>query len=172
MKLTYQLNQDDLVAFYQHFASRSNVHRRRWRQSVFGIPILCSLVAGYFYYRAATATAVVYLVLAVVWFALWPVVMKASHKRYYKKHVEEIDGVLFQEPTFVELREGGLFSSNAQGQVLYKYTAIGDVEDVGRYTYIWLGKRMAIILPEDRIPRDQLVAFVEAVREKLNEGKN
>ena len=80
--------------------------------------------------------------------------------------VAENMGDTLENPVILELHDDGIHSESYLGQAVYKYTAVGDIVGNGDHTYVFLGKDLALVLPKDRIPKDQLDEFVREVGER------
>ena len=163
MKLTCQLTPADLVAFNEYHAANSPLHKRHRLRYRLSIPIVFLSGVAFFVAVGAYLAAVPLTVFAVVWFVLSPCWLKYRNKRIYQKHIAENVGDSLREPSILELCDDGIHSTSHLGQSVYNYSAVGQIATDGGYTFVYIGKGMALVLPEDRLPRDEIDAFVTEI---------
>ena len=166
MKLTCQLQPADLVAFNEYHSAHSKLHRKqRWKYRVI-VPIVYLILAAILYTSSGPMGASVLVAFALIWFLFSPLWLRRRYRKHFQKHVAETSGESLKDPMVLELVDEGIRVQSHIGQSVFKYTAVGNIaRDVGR-TYVYIGKGMALILPEDRIPKDQIAAFVKTIEER------
>ncbi|MHB9024424.1 MAG: YcxB family protein [Armatimonadota bacterium] len=163
MKLTYQLEAQDLVAFNLFHAAHSPLLRnQRWRQRFF-FPIVYLLLAGVSLFVQAYAMSAMFAVVSILWFLLAPGLLQRYYRSVITKYVHETVDDSLKDPVVLELGDDGIHSTSYLGQTVYNYSAVGEVGKDSEHTYIYIGKGMALVLPKDRIPAEQITAFVAEV---------
>ena len=92
--------------------------------------------------------------------------LKQVRRQQCEKYVNESVGNSLKEPIILELLEDGIHSSSYLGTFTYIYYAVDKIVENQGYTYIYIGKDKALILPHDRIAPDELNAFVTEVQKR------
>ncbi len=165
-RIEYMLTEDDLVKFNLYFAETSPVNRQRRFKCRVLIPILYFVLALYpilnQYYIFASLT----IVTAVLWFFLSPFWFRRGYRKYYKQHVAETMGDSLKKIRVVELLPDGFLSTTSFGESKYRYDAVDKIVEHDGFTYIYIGKSMAVILPHDRIPSETIQWWVDEIERK------
>ena len=163
MKLTYQLTPDDLVAFNEYHAANSPLHKRARLRFRIVLPIILLMGSAFIVAIGAYPAAMPFAVVAVAWFLLSPYWLKRRYRKHFQRYIAENVGDLLKEPSTLELHDDGIHTTSYLGQAVYKYSAIGQIAYVEGYTFIYIGKGMALVLPEDRLSPDDVDAFVTEI---------
>jgi hypothetical protein len=97
---------------------------------------------------------------AVVWFLLEPLTRRSFLGRACRKLARENAADVAGGPTTLELGDEGILSSSPSGNAMYRYAAIDRIDQTPRYTYVFVGKSSAHVLPHDRLASDDLDEFL------------
>lgn len=166
MKLTYQLQPVDLVKFNEYHSTHSAYHKQLRRKQRILVPIVYLLLATLLYATGGRAGPALLVFIAVLWLFLWPLWIRQRYRKHFQMHVAETTGDSLKDPIILELQDDGIHSQSYLGQSVYRYSAVGDIVGNENYRYVYIGKGMALVLPEDRIPGDQIERFVAEINER------
>lgn len=166
MKLKYHLTQSDLVKFNEYHVAHSAQHNKYRRKYRFLFPIIYFIFSIIFLLFDDFPLAMIFITLAILWFLFYPVWHNKRLREHFEKHVSETVGDFLEEPLIVELQDEGIHLSDYSGQSLYKYSAVGHIIENEGYTYIYIGKGMALILPHDRLSMNDVKALVAEVENR------
>jgi len=166
MKLTYQLTQSDLVKFNEYHSAHSTLHNKYRRKYRILFPICYLIFSIIFFLFDDIPLAIGFIVLAILWFLFYPLWENKRYRKHFEKHVAETVGDFLKEPLIVELQEEGIHISDHSGQSLYKYSAVGQIVENEGYTYIYIGKAMALILPHDRLSINDITTLIIEVENR------
>lgn len=164
MKLIYQLEPSDLVAFNEYHVAHSDLHKKQRRKHRIVVPIVYLVLSALLLIVDARIGSVLLAAFAIIWFLLSPRWLKRRYRKHFQKHVAETVGDSLKEPVTLELHDDGIHSASYLGQSTYKYSAVGQIVGNGIYTYVYIDKGMALVLPDDRISRDQIDTFVAEIK--------
>ena len=167
MKLTCQLTPADLVAFNEYHVAHSDLHRAQRRKHRYVVPVIYFIFAGLLFLGSAGRAALIFAVFAIIWFLLSPRWLRRRYRKHFQKHVAETAGEAIKTPVTLELRDDGIHSESNLGHSVLKYSAVGQIVENGMYTYVYIGQGMALVLPEDRIARQDIDAFVTDLKKRL-----
>ena len=166
-RIEYQLTQDDLVQFNMYYVSVSNYYRKQRLKLCLFIPAICLPFFLLFLYSHQYHVAIFFLAFGLAWFLLYPIRIKQSQRRHFLKHIEEAFGDIHRKPSVLNLQEDGIFSSSYLGESKFPYSSIDRIVEHAGYTYIFIGKGMALVLPHDRISEEDLKSFVDEVNRRM-----
>lgn len=167
MKIEYPLTQNDMLAYYLHFSdnSRSRIVQKRIRRTL--VPVLY-LVFGWVFFAIGISTITIFFFMAAtLWYFFWPLYHRWREKRVYKKHIAETVGGSLEDHLVTEAKQNHLFVKSNLAESKYKYSQVDKIAKDKNYTYIYLGKDSAVILPHNTIGKDTVDAFVSDVEKRL-----
>lgn len=171
VKLEYKLTEEDLVAFNIYHIAHSSLHRSEQHKArVIPSALLAAFGAAMYALDRATILLVIYVALGVAWYLLCPRYLASRYRRNVRKHVGEISSDLVKAPVVLEPRDDGIYGSSFTGETKYNYAAVGEIVEDGGYTFVFLGKGMAFILPHDRVPKQDIDVFVAEIERHRADG--
>lgn len=172
-RIEYQLTEEDLVRFNLYYSAHSELHKRQRRRHRLLVPVVYVMLAGLLCWIRAFIGASILAAFALVWFLLSPAWLRWRFRKHYEKHIRETKVETLKEPMTLELQPDGICTSSAVGESKFRYSAVDQIVENDGYTYVFIGKGMALILPHDRIARETIAALVaEISQRKENAGHN
>jgi hypothetical protein len=96
--------------------------------------------------------------------------MRRRYQKHYEKHIRETVGQSLQKSMTLELRDDGICSSSSLGESKYRYSAVDRIVENDGYTYVFIGKGMALVLPHDRIPKDAIDSLATEINQRKQEA--
>lgn len=167
MKLTYQLTKADLVAFNEYHSAHSPLHIKMRRRHRILVPIFYLVLAAFWAFHGDYTVPSMLAVAAVLWFLLSPRWLRRRYRKHFQKHVEETIGDALETPTTVELREDGIHSTGHMGHSVFNYSVVDKIVENDGFTYIYIGKGMALIVPHDRVPAGATEELTDGIKARL-----
>ncbi len=172
MKLTYQLALDDIVAFNMYHIVRTKAYRKNLNILRIWLPIGFCILSIIEFMAGDISGVIISLAVAVLINQLFPVLSNYINRKKLRKHIAENLTDLFADPNTLEILEEGLLEVNRLGRTTYYYFRIGKIVVDGIRTYIYIGKGNAVILPNDRIPQEQIDEFVAELKVRIEASKD
>jgi predicted membrane protein len=170
MNLKFQLTQEDLVKFNEYHSAHSLLHIKNRRRYRIVVPIIYIVLSGIFFVLSEFIMGVIFILFALVWFLLAPWRQRRRYKKHFQKHVAETVGNALEEPTEIELKEDGIHGKSHIGSSIFKYSSVDKIINEEGYTYIYIGKGMALIIPHDRVPAEDISTLIaEIEKQKISE---
>jgi hypothetical protein len=168
-RIEYNQTEKDLLQFNLYYAANSKFHRKRCIRHRLIIPVVYLIFAIVPLLHKSFVFASFLIIFAVAWFFLSPSLMQMQYKRLYMKHIRETVGDSLKKPIILELRSDGIFSSSHLGEFLYRYSVIDKIVENEGYTYIFIDKGRAFILPHDKIPRESIESLTTEITQRKQE---
>ena len=171
MKLTYQLTQNDIVeAFLFHVANYEKT-RSRNRTSHYFVTFGFLFFSAMAYDRDSVSGFVVLGVLGLLWFFFWPSYLQRAYKKGCQRRVRENFGDSSSQHMSYELKDDGIHTITPVGNSNSPYSVVNRIVVNDIYTYVYIGKTVGVILPNDRIPKEQIDAFVAELQKRIDSAK-
>jgi len=164
MKVTFQLEQDDYVKFNEYHSIHSPLHIKARRKHRVIVPIIYLVITVLSLLNSDYVLATVFGIFAILWFLLSPAWQKRRYRKHFQKHVAETIGDALKEPSSVELMEDGIHSTSYAGHSVFKYSVVEKIVENEGFTYIYIGKGMAIIIPHDRVDESEVNELVAEIK--------
>ena len=171
-RIEYTLTAEDLLQFNLYYSSISPNHARQRKRHRILVPVVYMILALLLLREGSHIAATLFTLFAAVWFALSPRWLRKRYCKHYERHIAETAGDVLPRSTVLELLPDGIFSSSHIGETKFRYDAVDRVVENNGYTYVFIGKGMALVLPHDRISKDTIAAFVDEIQRKKQTGEH
>jgi hypothetical protein len=164
--LEYQPTEEDLVRWNLYYAARSSYHRRYLL--IFRLAIPCIPLAFAFLELLSRRffPALHFVLFAVLWVFIAPGLYRYLIRMQVRRLAKEGYQNLIRKPIVLAVEEDGIYCRSHIGETLYHYAAVESVSEDNGYTYLLMGKGIALILPHDRLGKDTVDAFVAEVERR------
>jgi len=169
-RIEYKLTEQDLLKFNLYYSANSDLHRKYRRRYRLFVPVAYAVLALLLCLLHSFVVASIFAAVGVGWFFLSPMWMRRRYRKQYEKQIRETIGDSLRDPITLELQPDGICSSSYIGESKYRYSAVDRIEENDGYTYIFIGKGMALILPHDRIPKDAGRSLVAEIARRKQEA--
>jgi len=169
-RIEYRLTEQDLLLFNLYFAEHSEHLRKQRRRHRLLVPAAYLILAFMLLLVQAYVVAAAFILFAAGWFLFAPRLMKARYRTIYGRHLNETIGDSLRDPLTLELQPDGIATTSFLGESKYRYAAVDRIAEHDGYTYVFIGKGMALVLPHDRIPRETIAALAAEIIRKKQEA--
>ena len=169
-RIEYQLTEEDLIRFNLYYSAHSELHKRQRRRHRLLVPVVYAVLAGLCCMSRSFIVASVLAAFALVWFLVSPAWLRWRFRKHYEKHIRETKGETLKEPMTLELQPDGICTSSAVGESKFRYSAVDQIVENEGYTYVFISKAMALILPHDRIAQETITALVAEISRRKQEA--
>lgn len=167
--IEYKLPERDLLKFNLYCDANSELLQKLRRRHRILVPAAYVLFAALFCLSRKYVAASLFAVFGIAWFLLSPRWMSRCCRKQYEKRIRETVGQSLHKPMTLELRSDGIFASSALGESKYRFSAVDSIVDNDGYTYVFIGKGMALVLPHDRIPKDTIDSLITEINQRKQE---
>lgn len=169
-RIDYVMTAEDQVEFNLYYSSISPNHARQRRISQVIVPIVYVVMALVLLFIRSYAASFAFIGVAVAWFVLAPRYFGWRYRRYCERQVDEVAAETLPRAVMMELEPDGIVSASDQGNAKFTYDAVDRIEKLENYTYVFIGKGTALILPHDRVEHQAIEDFVTELEARLHEG--
>lgn len=169
-RLEYQQTEDDILQFHLYYSSVSGYHKKQRLKQRLRVPVFYIGIALLFLVMKWYIGAAMLAICAVAWALFFPLWMRRVFRKNCVKLIKEGVGDSLSKPNMLELQEDGIFSSSYLGESKYNYSVIDRIVENDGYTYIFIGKGTALVLPHDRISQEDRCSFVDEVNRRREQA--
>lgn len=144
MKLSFNLNEKDLVAFTEQLLHSSQSHQKIRKKAQWTLPLIFLTLLLFMGLRGTlqTPTAFIFGGVAVAWFFLYPKRFDTSIKKHAINQIKESSYAKSFGQYELSLDEKGIQSSSPLGEAFYPWDGVDRVELLEDYLYIFLAGPM------------------------------
>ena len=152
MNLNYQLTDSDYLEFQLYTASRSEFYKKRRRNLRLIIPVLYILFSLYFYLIYQYLTVVlIFLIIAGVWFFLYPLYSRWLYKNHFKKYVKKYYKTRVGKPIEIEFNENSILAKDFTSESIIDVTKLTELVETKDHFFIKLATDTSLIIPKREI---------------------
>ena len=167
-RIEYTLTAEDLLHFNLYYSAISPTQVKQRRRARLFVSVVYIALALFTLKEGSYFVATVLMVLVAAWLLFSPRWFLWRSRKHYEKHIAETAGDRLPSSIVLDLLPDGIFSSSYIGETKFRYDVVDRVVEDDGYTYIFLGKGAAFVLPHDRVPKDTVAAFVEQIQSRKN----
>lgn len=167
MKLTFQVREDDLLAFNERYLVHSSTHQKaRTRVRC----ILPAFMLGLIVFNCSTqgfsfGSVVPYALIGALWFFYYPLRFDANVRNHVKKQLKEPSHAKMLGSYELTLTESSLESVSPLGSGSYPWSVVERAELSDQYLFIYLSGPLGYPVPRSDIGpvlTDEAYAFIQS----------
>lgn len=152
MKLHYHLTDSDYLEFQLYTASLSEFYKKRRRNLRLIIPVFYILLALYFYFiNWHVIVALIFLVIAAVWFFLYPLYSRWLYKNHFKKYVKKHYENRVGKPIEIEFSESSILAKDFTSVSTIDVTKLKELVETKGHFFIKLATDASLIIPKREV---------------------
>jgi hypothetical protein len=157
MTIKYSIDEKDYLKYLLFNASRSRLVKKRMMKSKYlgpAVYLILALVALIIHNQFLTVT---FAIVAVLWFLLYPPILKWQYVKHYEKHIRENFSAKCNMTTYLEFQQDHLFIKDNNSELRIKKAEITDICEIAEAFYIKLKAGSSIVLPKDKVGDVQMI---------------
>ncbi|QNK78200.1 YcxB family protein [Winogradskyella sp. PAMC22761] len=152
MNINYQLTNSDFLEYQLYTSSKSELHKKRRFRSRIIVPIIYLLFG---LYSAITneniGLGIVFVVIAILWFSLYPKYSKWKYGRHFKKHVEENYKNRINKLVEIDLNENSVNVKDFTSESKINGNELKELIETKDHFFIKLTTDLSLIIPKHSI---------------------
>lgn len=169
MKFEYTLNENDYLTNSLFTASQSPTIKKRRFWMRFSIPVAYVILGIWMYNEYRPESAIIFFVLAVLWFFISPALTRRRYVRYYKIAIKEAYGKRIGRPCSLQIGEDELIYKEEPNECRVKLSDIEKICELNTHFFIRQKTSNTVILPKDKIKdTEALKAELKELAIRLN----
>jgi len=162
MNINYQLTNSDFLEYQLYASSKSELHKkRRFRARIIGATIY--LLVGLYLVNenGDVGIGILFAVLAILWFALFPMYSRWRYKRHFQNFVEENYKNRINKPVSIDFEGDFLNTKDGISESKIKGTELKELIETKGHFFIKLATDLSLIVPKQSI--DNQMGFKKRV---------
>ncbi|NMH89117.1 YcxB family protein [Flavivirga algicola] len=149
MKINYKLTNEDFLEYQLYTSSKSELHKKRRRNSRIMIPILFLLYGLYLTKRDQNFIGIVLFgIVASVWFIFYPKYSKWRYKNHFKKHVEENYKNRINKPVELDFDKNSVNAKDFTTESKINGTELKQLIETKDHFFIKLATDLSLVVPK------------------------
>ncbi|WP_248722313.1 YcxB family protein [Seonamhaeicola sp. ML3] len=173
MKLEYTLDEDDFIQYHLFVASNSESIKKRRLIMRFLIPSIYLVFAFLEYSKGKTTLSIIFLVLSIIWFILYPIYTKYRYRKHYIKSVNNNYKNSFFKPIKLEVTSDLIITEDFTGETKTKISEIKSLTEIKETFFLNITTNASIIIPKRGIKninhfKEEFVKLAIPIENKLN----
>ncbi|MBA81061.1 MAG: hypothetical protein CMF36_08005 [Leeuwenhoekiella sp.] len=154
MKLNYQLDHSDYLAYQLYTSSRSKSHKKKRLRNRVLLPIF---FLGLGTFTAITSDDLVvlfsYAGIAILWFLLYPLYSGWLYKNHFKKHVKETYKNRIHVPVEIVFQEDLIVAKDATSETKISTTELKELTETCEHFFLKLRTDTSLVFPKHFISK-------------------
>lgn len=170
-EIQYSLQERDLIAFSEHEVKDNSPLRKQTKRQSTTIPgILCTIALVMWFYFEDVLSALIVGVAGVVWGLVTPLYFNRDFRRKVRAQFsdEDLNRILGNYKLRIEKKALVEISPQGESRILWK--DILRMELTKKYAFIYLDAHEALIVPLEKLSREQINEFADLVDQRIEES--
>lgn len=151
MKITYSLNEDDLLNHQLYVASQSERIIQKRKRSRFLLPIFYLLFGVLSLFTGLLLLGITFVVLAVVWFIVYPIWEAKRYIKHFRGYIKEHFQSEGNEKSTLAFDKDSLVATDSGSEGRINYSELRRIEETPTLFIIRLSGVQAIVLPKSQV---------------------
>ncbi|WP_268225708.1 YcxB family protein [Sinomicrobium oceani] len=152
MNLNYKLTLSDFLEYQLYASSKSDIHKKRRRNSRVIVPILFLLYGLYLTKKDQNHIRIlVFGITAISWFVFFPFYSKWRYKRHFEKHVKENYKNRINTPVEIDFDENSVYTKDFTSESKINGNELKELIETRNHFFIKLTTDLALIVPKHSI---------------------
>ena len=152
MNINYQLTNSDFITYQLYTSSKSALQRKRRFRSRVIVPLIYLLFGLYMANSDGNITiGIVFVAVAIFWFAMYPMYAKWRYKRYFEKHVEENYKNRINKLVELDFDENSMNAKDPTSESRINRTELKELIETKNHFFIKLTTDSSIIVPKHSV---------------------
>ncbi len=162
-ELRYSLGEEDYLVFHMYSSGRSERQRKDRRRGRILVSLVYVAACGLFFATRDLVLGIIFGILAVLWYLLYPLYSKWRHERHFRRHIQENYKGKIGSEGIVQLDDEGFRCTDTYGDEKIKFAGVGELVELERHFLIRFAQATSLILPKDRVDQTDLGEFMREV---------
>ena len=165
--MKYSLDSNDYLTFQLYTASQSKsiAGKRRLKRIVFPISYLIFSIV--FFNMDDYILTSIALIVAVLWFVIYPFYSRRIYVRHYNKHIAEYNQQRISIPGETTIVDDSLIVVSDKAESKMALSELKGIIELRDHFLLQIDAGSAVILPKGKIDKTELDSFVEELEKSI-----
>lgn len=155
MEIEYSLSRADYIDFQLFAATKSETIKKNKRKARNRLPIIYLILGTILLTLSDKAFAIIFYLIGVLWYLLYPVLTKKRYVKHYEKYVDENFKNRFDTLIKVKFLDDNntIETVDFEGESKFKTSEIERIFEIRRFIYIKMNSGSHLIIPKYKIDK-------------------
>ena len=165
MEIEFSAEKEDFLVHQLFVSSRSKYTLSRRKRNRILIPVLYLAMAGLLYALNMKAASIIFAIVAVLWFFLYPLYSRWLYKRHYARHIDEHYKGQIGKKGKLSVTEEHIGLVNEASDSKVKLSEVKNIFELPAHFLIQLESGVSLVIPKEKVASDLLCKFIEKLEE-------
>lgn len=169
MIINYNLDENDFLTYQLFIASKSERIQKKRQRNRFLVLVFYILFGLYGYYTERTGLLVIFVIIAIAWFFLYPIWERKRYVNHYKGFIKENYKDRLGKVATVEINEAFILTKDETSESRVSTREVKNITDIGSVIFIRWDTSVSLVLPQNKISQfDQLRSYLKDLASQVN----
>lgn len=151
MRIEYTLENNDFLQYQLYNASTPGIVKTRRNSTKVVVPLIYLLIGFYFFINSEYFSFIIFMIISIGWFFLYPVWERGYYIRFYTKFNIERYSDRFNKLASINFTEDKLIAK--EGDVISEvpFTEVKEINEIGSQIFLKLRLGDSMIIAKDKI---------------------
>lgn len=151
MKLNIQLTFEDFLEYQLYSSSKSKNQNKNRLISRIIIPIIYLFISIFYFIDGGFKTGIIFLLIAAIWYFLYPFYSSWHYKRHFRKHIEENYKNRINKIVEITIGENSLFTKENISESKISSNDLKSLIELKNHFFVKLSTDVSLIIPKKYI---------------------
>ena len=152
MKLNYQLDNSDYLAYQLYTSSRSKSHKKKRLRNRVLLPIFLLALGTYTAINSDNLVVLFsYAAIAILWFLFYPFYWRWLYKNHFRKHIKESYKNRINTPIEVDFQEDFIFAKDHTSESKINISEVKELTETGQHFFMKMKADVSLVFPKSAI---------------------
>jgi len=169
MKIEFELREEDYLTFQLYAASTSERIKKKRQRSRWRVPLAYLLIGGWFLIQDKYVISVLFIVVAIAWFFVYPLWERRHYFKHYQDHIREHYAARFNQFATLTFDENNISTKDRTGESTILSTEIIGIIEIPQLIMIAIRGGQSYLLPKQRLANpDGIISRLQELSRQLN----
>ncbi len=151
MIVEYTIDETDLLIYLLYTASKSTIVKKRRKRTKVIVPIIYILLGVLFFFDDMIMSSVLFFLIGLLWFFIYPLWAKKRLIKYYKEYIKENYKHRLGRNIILEFNNDFIASRDTGGESKILTTELDEIDEIPSIIIIKQKGGLSFILPKNKI---------------------
>ncbi len=151
MTFELKIDENDYLTYQLFVASQSKTIKRKRSRNKIIMPILYLVLGASGFYQKNLLMGVLFCVLSILWFFLYPLWERNNYIKHYKNFIQENYKNAFGKSAFLEISDQTIFIKDELSEAKVSTSEIQEIYEIPTTIFIRMKAGKTLILPKEKI---------------------
>ncbi len=173
MNIEFKIDENAFLVHQLYTASNSDHIKKKRQKSKVIVPLIYLALGIVFYIQSNIALSILFIVIGILWFFLFPMWEKYRYVKHYREFIKENYRDRLNKTSILEINNENIIAKDDGTESKVQTKEINEIIEIAECIFIKLKTGQSFILPKDKIDNiDELITRLKELAQHLNINYN